>query len=234
MWSGPRSISTAMMRSWGNRPDTIVCDEPLYAHFLARTRRPDPGFEEILAAHESDWRAVIAWLIGPVPEGKTIFFQKHMAHHLLPHLSREWLRELRHFILIRDPREMIVSLSKVLAHPQITDTGLPQMLELFEFLPEGTTPIVDSADVLRDPARMLRVLCEALGVPFDQTMLSWAPGSRPTDGIWARYWYGNVDRSSGFEPYHRRAEAPLPEQQPLLDEALDYYDELYVRRLRPE
>lgn len=232
MWSGPRSISTAMMRSWGNRPDTLVCDEPLYAHFLLRTRRPDPGFEEILAAHESDWRAVVAWLTSPVPAGKSIFFQKHMAHHLLPHISRDWLKQLRHFILIRDPREMIVSLSRVLAEPRILDTGLPQMLELFELLRDDSTPIVDSADVLRDPAGVLSRLCEHLGVPFMNEMLSWPPGPRETDGAWARHWYGNVNSSTGFGRYEPKLETPTGPQKDLLEQALDYYHELHSHKLQ--
>src|SRR5438105_2443889 len=114
MWSGPRTISTAMMRSWGNRPDTFVCDEPLYAHYLLVTGAPHPGAAEVIHRHETDWRKVTEWLTGPVPEGKRIFYQKHMAHHLLPDIGEEWLAALTHGFLIRDPEEMLPSLLRVL------------------------------------------------------------------------------------------------------------------------
>ncbi len=110
MWSGPRNISTAMMRSWGNRADTLVCDEPLYAHYLKVTGKDHPGAQEVIEHHETDWRTVIDWLIGPVPHEKSVFYQKHMAHHLLPEIDRAWLDEVTNCFLIRDPREMLTSL----------------------------------------------------------------------------------------------------------------------------
>src|SRR5438034_1279920 len=131
MWSGPRNISTAMMRAWGNRSDTFVCDEPLYAHYLLKTGVVHPGRDEVIAHHETDWRKVIAWLTGPVPEAKSIFYQKHMTHHLLPEIDRGWLTLLTHCFLIRDPREVLLSLSKVIPNPRLEDTGLPQQVEIF-------------------------------------------------------------------------------------------------------
>ena len=128
VWSRPRNISTAMMRAWGNRADTVVVDEPLYAHYLRVTRLPHPGIDEVLAHHQSDWRKVAAALTGPVPEGKAIFYQKHMAHHLLPEIDRDWLSRLTHIFLIRDPKEMLTSLMKVLDEPRIEDTGLLEQL----------------------------------------------------------------------------------------------------------
>ena len=49
-WSGPRNISTAMMRAWENRPDCIVVDEPLYAHYLQATQLDHPARDEVIAA----------------------------------------------------------------------------------------------------------------------------------------------------------------------------------------
>ena len=138
MWSGPRNISTAMMRSWENRPDTFVCDEPLYAHYLTRVDVDHPGRDEVVAHHEKDWRRVADRLTGPIPEGRTHFYQKHMAHHLLPEIDRDWLRHLEHAFLIRDPREMLASLAVRLPRPQLTDTGLPQQVEIFESVHEST------------------------------------------------------------------------------------------------
>src|SRR4051812_20432340 len=146
MWSGPRNISTAMLRSWGNRPDTFVCDEPLYAHYLLRTGAPHPGAEEVIRWHETDWRQVVAWLTGDVPGGKAIFYQKHMTHHLLPEIDRGWLDRVRNAFLLRAPRAVLTSLARVLPEPRLEDTGLPQQLELFELVRRRTgrvPPVVD-------------------------------------------------------------------------------------------
>lgn len=235
IWSGPRNISTAMMRSWGNRKDIFVCDEPLYAHYLQATGIDHPGRDEVLARHETDWRKVIAWLTGPVPEGKTIFFQKHMAHHLLPEIDRCWLDKVVHGFLIRDPREMLTSLVKHLPNPRLEDTGLPQQAELIRWVREKTgrvPPIVDARNVLEAPRPMLRRLCDAVGVPFDEAMLQWPAGRRGTDGVWAKHWYAAVEQSTGFQPYQPKHEAVPDEFQPLLAECMPYYEEMYDMRLR--
>ncbi len=154
MWSGPRNISTALMRSWGNRPDTFVCDEPLYAHYLQQTRLDHPGADEVIVHHESDWRKVINGLLGPVPGGDAIFYQKQMAHHLLPQIDRGWLDRVTNAFLIREPREMLTSLAKILPSPRLEDTGLPQQVEIFERVREQTgrvPPVIDARDVLKDP-----------------------------------------------------------------------------------
>jgi hypothetical protein len=234
MWSGPRNISTAMMRSWGNRPDTFVCDEPLYAHYLHATGKRHPMADEIIAAGETDWRAVVAWLTGPVPEGKSVFFQKHMAHHLLPGIDRGWLSEVTNCFLVREPREMLTSLIKVVPDAKLEDTGLPQQVEIFELVRRetGTTPpVLDAKDVLDDPRGVLLRLCERLGVEFTAVMLNWPPGPRETDGVWAPHWYQQVETSTCFRPFAPKNE-PLPEEfQPLLAECEEYYDELHSQRL---
>ena len=153
MWSGPRNISTALMRSWGSRPDTYVCDEPLYAHYLLVTGRRHPGRGEILRRHETNADRVTAWLTGRVPEGKRIFYQKQMAHHLLPGAERDWLSAVRHAFLIREPQEMLTSLIRVTSDPSLDDTGLPQQWELFERAAAETgtlPPVIDARDVLED------------------------------------------------------------------------------------
>jgi hypothetical protein len=225
-----------MMRSWGNRPDTYVCDEPLYAHYLKATGIDHPGREEVIAHHETDWRKVVAWLTGPAPDGKRIFYQKHMAHHLLPRIDRGWLAELTHCFLIRDPRKMLTSLVKNLPNPRLADTGLPQQCELVEVVQQRTgrtPPIVDARDVLTSPRAMLEKLCDAVGVPFVEAMLSWPPGPRPTDGIWAKHWYAAVEQSTGFQPYKPKNEEVPTALQPLLSECMEYYDKLYAMRLAP-
>jgi len=234
MWSGPRNISTALMRSFGSRPDTAVCDEPLYAFYLARREVDHPGRDEVVAQGETDWRAVARFLTGPVPDGKAVFYQKHMAHHLLPEVGRAWLEELVHGFLIRDPREMLLSLAKVMPAPTALDTGLPQQLELYRSVERRLgrpPPVIDARDVLQDPAGLLRALCSAIELEFTPAMLSWAPGLRSTDGVWAKHWYGEVARSTGFEPWRAREGELTPPLERVHAECLGSYRELWERRL---
>jgi hypothetical protein len=218
MWSGPRNLSTALMRSFGNRCDTAVVDEPLYAHYLKATGIEHPGRSEILVAHDSDAASVERALIGPVPHGRRIWYQKHMSHHLLSgmeDLVPGWLGRLTHAFLVRDPARVIVSFAKVVANPKPEDLGLPQQLRLLERLrAEGLRPpIVDAAEIRRDPRATLSRLCRSIGIPFDEAMLAWPAGPRETDGVWAKHWYASVERSTGFEPPE---EGPPPEVPPAL------------------
>jgi hypothetical protein len=234
MWSGPRNISTALMRSFGSRPDTAVCDEPLYAFYLARRPVDHPGRDEVVAQGETDWRAVADFLTGAVPGGKAVFYQKHMAHHLLPEAGREWLAELEHAFLIRDPREMLLSLAKVMREPTALDTGLPQQLELHRSVGRRLgrpPPVIDARDVLEDPPGVLAALCESLGIEFTPAMLRWEPGLRPTDGVWAKHWYGEVARSTGFERWRPREGELAGRLAEVHAECLPAYRELFARRL---
>lgn len=235
MWSGPRNISTAMMRAWENREDAWVVDEPLYAHYLTRVRVNHPGVDEVIAHHDTDWERVVAALTGPVPGGRAIYYQKHMAHHWLPHLRGEWVLRLTNAFLIRHPAEMLNSLAARMGPPELRDTGLPQQLEIFRLVRQRTgevPPVLDAEDVLRDPRAELERLCAAVGVPFSERMLRWPPGRRETDGIWARHWYEAVEKSTGFEPWRPRPREVSAELQPLLAECLPYYEELRQYRLQ--
>jgi len=235
MWSGPRNISTALMRSFGSRDDTFVCDEPLYAHYLRETGLQHPVADEIIARHESDWRKVVEWLTGPVPEGKPVFYQKHMAHHLLPGIERGWLSALRHVFLIREPAEMLTSLVRITPSPRLEDTGLPQQVELFEAEARRTgkrPPVVDSRDLLEDPAGVLTALCQKLGLEYQPAMLSWQPGPRATDGCWGPMWYGNTLASTGFTPYQPKDE-PVPDAlADVYARCCELYDTLHHHRIR--
>jgi hypothetical protein len=234
MWSGPRNISTAMMRAWENRGDCAVIDEPLYAHYLAQTGLDHPGREEIIAAGETDWRKVATLLTGPIPGGKAIFYQKHMTHHLLPQIERGWLAQLTHVFLIRDPREVLASYVK--SRPTVTaeDIGVAQQLEIFEYLSSlrgEAPPVIDAGEFLAAPEAQLRALCARLGVAFTARMLHWPAGPRASDGVWAPYWYAKVLESTGFEP-HRPREPRVPEAyRALVDTLMPCYQVLFERRL---
>ena len=229
MWSGPRTVSTALMRAWENRPDTVVVDEPLYAFYLDRTGLDHPGRDEVIASQPADWRVVLDRLTaGPLPPGVTVGYAKHMTHHLLPEVDRAALAPLRHAHLIRDPRELLASYAKVRTEPTLADLGIVQQAEIFEAF---GGPVVDSRDLLADPAGILRALCAALDVPFDDRMLSWPAGPRASDGVWAPYWYASVHSSTGFAAYRPPA-SPLPARLgPLAERCLPYFERLHRYRL---
>ena len=234
MWSGPRNVSSALMRSWENRGDTVVCDEPFYAHYLERTGLPHPGAAEIIAHHENDWEQVVAELVGAVPDGKAIYYQKHMTHHLLPHMEGDWLDHLTHCFLIRHPKDMLLSLEKILDEIGLDDTGLPQQERIFRRAADasGEMPcVIDSRDLLDDPARILALLCERLGISFTERMLSWPPGKRETDGIWAKHWYGSVERSTEFLPFSEKSEKLPGRLEGIYESCLEIYQSMYPHRI---
>lgn len=208
MWSGPRNISTAMMRAWENRPDCTVVDEPLYAAYLAATGLDHPARDEVIAAGETDPMRVAAWLTGPIPEGKPIWYQKHMTHHLLPGMDLGWVhRGLSHVFLIRSPEAVVDSYLKSRSTITPEDIGLLQQVELFDAVcaqQAAAPPVIDADDFLKAPEAHLRCLCELLGIAFSERMLHWPAGPRASDGVWAPHWYAAVWRSTGFEPWRER------------------------------
>jgi hypothetical protein len=234
MWSGPRNLSTALMRSFSSRPDTAVTDEPFYAHYLRATGISHPGRDQVIAAGETDWRKVADVMTGPAPGGKAVWYQKHMAHHMLPHIDVARLDGLTHAFLLRCPREVILSYTKVHAQMTIDETGLPYQVRLFERAAQrtGQTPaVIDARDVLTDPAGVLAALCERMGIAWTAAMLSWPAGPHPADGPWAPYWYDSVYQSTGFGAYTPKDE-PVPDHlRDLVDEAQVLYDELAAHRI---
>ena len=237
MWSGPRNISTAMMRSWGNRTDTMVVDEPLYAFYLKATGKKHPVAQEVIAHGETDWRKVVAALTGSGHKGPShirIFYQKQMTHHLLPEMGRDWLAGLTNCFLIRDPAEVIASYVRKNDDPALEDLGFVQQAGIFDWVRErsgSVPPVIDARDVLRDPERILRLLCKAVGVEFDPAMLSWPPGLRETDGVWAKHWYGEVAKSTGFATNRARTGELPARLREIEARCRECYEQLHRYRL---
>ncbi len=234
MWSGPRNLSTAMMYSFAARGDCAVWDEPFYAAYLSATGIAHPMAEDVVAAGISDPDAVAAACIGSIPHEQTLFYQKHMTLHMIPEFDRGFLSGLTNVFLIRHPARVVASYAKKREGPTLADIGFVQQAELFDQVAdrEGRAPVViDSADIRADPARLLRRLCDALGLSFTNRMLTWHAGPKPYDGAWGPHWYGTVHRSTGFEA----AEGALPDLPPeyrrLADQALPAYEKLAGFRL---
>ena len=225
VWSGPRNISTALMYSFAQRADTTVYDEPLYAHYLVNTTAKDyhPGADQIIATMENDGEKVVAdTILGPQPT--RVAFFKQMTHHLVE-LDQSFMGQTVNVMLTRHPRDMLPSYAEQVSRPTLRDVGYKMHLDLLEFLQAlGQEPVVlDAEATLRNPEVVLQELCERIGIPFEEAMLSWPAGARPEDGMWAEFWYASVHRSTGFQPYKPKTE-PFPEDlKPLFDECMPYY-----------
>lgn len=234
LWSSPRNVSTALMYSFAQRADTTVVDEPLYAHYLTRikTEAIHPATEEILTSQENDGNKVIQNVIFGDYHTPIVFF-KHMTHHLIE-LPFDFLTQTQNVLLIRNPIEMIASYIKVIPNPKMADIGVLGQYKLYQKLEAlGQQPLViDSKEILLNPRKILSQLTEKLGIGFDEAMLSWSLGARPEDGVWAKHWYANVHRSTGFKKYEKKS-ILLPENvRPLAEECLPYYEFLYEKSLK--
>lgn len=215
------------MYSFAQRSDTLVIDEPLYGHYLLNSDADHPGREEIISSMECNPEKILSDIIFGNYE-KEIVFMKQMTHHLV-NFDESFLYEVDNVFLIRDPEKLIRSLSRVLKKVELRDTGIKRQNEIYRKLKSvNHAPVViDSGEILRNPENVISRLCSALNIPFEKNMLSWEPGPRKEDGIWAKYWYGSVHKSSGFQEQNSGTEE-LPESlKNLYDECIQYYSELY-------
>ena len=234
MWSGPRNISTAMMRAFENRPDTVVVDEPLYAAYLHRTGLDHPAREAVMAAQPTDVAAAVDSLSSPLPPGRSVHYAKHMAHHVPADMDVSWTLRFRNALLIRDPVEVVASYVRAREACEPDDLGIRQQARLLRDWDEHgvEVPILDAGEFLRAPEAHLRWLCDWLGIPFSDRMLSWPPGPRESDGVWAPHWYATVWSSTGFAPWRPR-ETDLSDHDAAVAEACrPTYAALYARRVR--
>lgn len=236
LWSSPRNISTALMYAFAQRPDTRVVDEPLYAHYLTHATNPPPhpGHAEILASQPQDGRRVVAHMLDPAAFERPVVVFKQMTHHLIE-LDREFLSDMQNVLLIRDPRAILASYSQVIQTPTAADIGIPQQFELWQQLKDrkALAAVLDAQLLLQDPRSVLSQLCARLNLPFFEAMLSWTAGPRPEDGVWAPYWYGNVHRSTGFQPYRPRTYELRPDLEAIAAECRPAYEALLAEALVP-
>lgn len=227
LWSSPRNVSTALMYAFAQRPDTVVYDEPLYAHYLSKTdaKNYHPGADEIMADMENDGEKVVTMMIGK--HARPIAFFKNMAHHLVE-LDWSFLNQMTNVLLTRHPKEMLLSFIHQIETPTLQDVGYAKQIELLHYLQDNNLKFVvlENKYLLLQPEKVLKTLCEQIEIPFTKRMLSWEKGARPEDGIWAKHWYHNVHQSSGFGQYTQKTEE-LPKQLlPLFEQCLPFYEQL--------
>lgn len=234
MWSGPRNISTAMMRSFENRPDTVVADEPLYAAYLARTGIDHPAREAVIASQPTDLAEAIASLAVPLPDGVGVQYAKHMTHHVDEDMDLRWSLAFANVALIRDPDEVVSSYVRSRQACEPRDIGVLQQKWLVDLwdAADRPAPIIDAGDVLRAPEPHLRWLCDWLRIPFSDRMLSWPAGPRDSDGVWAPHWYAAVWASTGFEPWRPRAIELSDHDAAVARACRPAYEAMHARRVR--
>ena len=237
MWSGPRNLSTAMMRSFSSRPDTFVSDEPFYGCFLKHSGADHPMRDEVITAMDCDWSSVIASLRGEPADGSPVWYQKHMWHHMSGPIGYDDFEGFTHAFLIRQPERMIASYLRKRESARFEDFGLERQAEFFEREADRLghpPPVIDACDVLADPQSVLSKLCSALGIEWTPRMLCWEPGPRDTDGPWAPHWYATVEASTGFGPPEMDVIDLPDDAQQVADRCRPYYERLAEHRIRPD
>ena len=236
MWSGPRNISTALMRSFENRSDTTVLDEPFYAYYLFKTGLNHPGRDLVLDSQSSNLTDVINQCIGEIPEGNRIWYQKHMAQHNLENSDLSWILNLKNCLLIRNPKDVILSFKKKFLIDTVKQLGYPQQVQIYDYIKKKTGEgpvIIDAKDILKHPEKILQKLCSSLDIPFSFKMLSWPKGGRSTDGVWSPFWYMNVEKTTKFKKYKKSQEILEPSLLNLYDESMFFYKRLFDLRIKP-
>ncbi len=233
MISGPRNLSTAMMYSFNHRTDFNAIDEPFYAYYLKRTDVDHPAKKLILESQSSNWSDVISEILAKAEKNKYLFV-KNMAHHLLED-DLSFLKSCKNFFLIRNPKQLIASFSQVISNPSIDDIGLKHEFELFEYVSRFQNPVVlDSGELLKNPEQVLKKLCVALEVPFDDQMLHWPKGEKNEDGIWAPYWYKNVHQTTGFQKQKTSSRILDKRFDSLYANAKIFYDQLFTHSIKAD
>ena len=227
-WSGPRNISTALMRSWSSRKDTFVTDEPFYAHYLKKTQKNHPMKEQIINHYSSNYKEVVNYLTHKVPNQKSIWYQKHMAHHLIDLSEINWIKKCQNCILLRHPKEVISSYIVKNNLQRVEELGYPQQYEIAKFLKKSNKRfrVIDSEDLLKNPSKVLSDWCESINIDFDKSMLQWEKGHHQNDGIWWKHWYDNVINTTGFQKYYKKDINIENQYDSIYNESMEYYNYL--------
>ena len=224
-WSGPRNISTALMRSWSSRKDTFVTDEPFYAYYLKKTNLKHPFYNEIISEYPSNYDEVVNYLISRIPKDKKIWYQKHMAHHIFDFNNIEWINNCENCILLRHPKEVISSFSKKNKLNSVEELGYPQQYEIIKHLKKINQPyvIIDSSELLKNPEKVLSNWCMKININFDKSMLRWERGNYISDGIWWKGWYDKVINTTGFQKYEEKEISIDKKYDSIYNESMKYY-----------
>ena len=231
-WSGPRNISTALMRSWSSRKDTFVTDEPFYAYYLKETKLKHPMHKEIINMYSSNYNEIVNYLISEIPQNKKIWYQKHMAHHILDLSNIDWVSNCENCILLRHPEEVISSYIKKNKLDSVEELGYPQQYEIINFLKKNNKSftVIDSKELLNNPKKSLSDWCRKINIKFDKSMLKWRKGNHINDGIWWESWYDNVINTTKFHQYEKKDINIENKYDSIYNESMKYYS--YLKKVK--
>ncbi len=227
-WSGPRNISTALMRSWSSRVDTFITDEPFYSYYLNETKLKHPMYSEIISKYPTTYSEIVNYLIDEIPENKKIWYQKHMAHHILDLKNIEWIVNCKNCILLRHPKEVISSYCKKNKLNSVEELGYQQQYEIIKFLKKKNKSfvVIDSNELLKNPEKVLSKWCKKINIKFDKSMLKWKKGNHASDGIWWKNWYDNVIKSTEFQKFEKKDITIENKYDSIYNESMKYYNYL--------
>ena len=229
-WSGPRNISTALMRSWSSRSDTKVIDEPFYAYYLKETGLKHPLADKIIQSYPASFNEILENISSKALDQKPIFYQKHMAHHLVNIKNFNFVDRFENCILIRNPKRVIASYTLKNNLINAKELGYHQQNEIISYLIQQKRKVIviDAQSLLQDPKKILKKWCDKINLSFDVKMLKWKKGIYSTDGLWANYWYNSVANTTSFDK--------KISQNPIIDKKyIEIYDEcmfLYDKMLK--
>ena len=231
-WSGPRNISTALMRSWSSRVDTYVTDEPFYAYYLKETNLKHPMYKEIINNYSSNYNEIVNYLLNEIPKSKKIWYQKHMSHHILDLSNIEWVVNCENCILLRHPKEVISSYTIKNKLDSIEELGYPQQYEIIKFLKKKNKSfiIIESSELLKNPEKVLSSWCKKINIKFDKSMLAWKKGKHINDGIWWESWYDNVVKTTEFQKYEKKDINIENKYDSIYNESMRYYS--YLKEIK--
>ena len=226
MWSGPRNISTALMRSFENRNDIMVIDEPFYAYYLKFSENKHPLYRKIINNYETNEIKIINKILKQNNKNK---FIKHMTHHINLNTNLNWIKNTKNFFLIRHPEKVINSYIKKNKLNNINDLGFIEQVKIFEYVKKFSKQkpiVINSSSLLKNPKNILSKLCNKLDLKFEPSMLKWPKGERNSDGIWSTVWYKSVINSSKFNK-EKVNKINIPKKyHNILNECLDLYSKL--------
>ena len=238
LWAIPRSTSTAFEHMMRQRGDLDCLHEPFGEAWYQGEAPLWPRFKEGEKTTpgltiDSVWNDIQRRAeTGPV-------FLKDFPHYINHMWTPEFLSHFTHAFLIRDPVLTISSLYGQWTEFDEGEVGFPEQRALFDLLwaLNGTPPpVIDSGDLLENPAEMTEAFCDAVGIPFIEEALTWEAGGDHTAHSW---WTGdsfhkNLSQSTGLMPQKRKyvevSDAPARVQQ-VYRRMKPHYDRLHAQRI---
>jgi hypothetical protein len=229
LWAVPRSLSTAFERVFVERDDFEVLHEPFSASYYYSEDRLSDRYSEVEPEARYNYENVLQDVLKPRDDKRV--FVKDMAYQAKPLLSAEFVSNFTNTFIIRDPKYVIASLHKMWPEFTLEETGFEQIYDLFRYATEVNgedVVVVDAMSFSENPAGVLSVYCEHLGVPFNPDSLSWESREVQEWEMWDG-WHDKAQQSTGIKKAERKDPTLSRDLQQVYDYCLPYYYHLTAR-----